>query len=80
MREYLKSRMWSSENNQMDIVDPETGEVLSWEVTKETKGERKPPLIVALCAVLDTAIAEKSPLNGTVGSRVGGREWACRVI
>lgn len=29
MREYLKSRMWSNENNQMDIVDPETGEVLS---------------------------------------------------
>ena len=49
MREYLKSRMWSSENNQMDIVDPETGEVLSWEVTKETKGERKPPLNIALC-------------------------------
>ena len=29
MREYLKSRMWSADNDQMDIVDPETGEVLS---------------------------------------------------
>ena len=29
MREYLKSRMWSADNGQMDIVDPETGEVLS---------------------------------------------------
>lgn len=28
MREYLKSRMWSADNNQMDIIDPETGEVL----------------------------------------------------
>lgn len=29
MREYLKSRMWSADNDQMDIVDPKTGEVLS---------------------------------------------------
>lgn len=28
MREYLKSRHWSLENNQTHIVDPETGEVI----------------------------------------------------
>lgn len=28
MREYLKSRQWSLENGAVDIVDPETGEVL----------------------------------------------------
>lgn len=28
MREYLKSRKWSKEENCLDIVDPETGEIL----------------------------------------------------
>lgn len=28
MREYLKSRQWSKDNNLVDIIDPETGEVL----------------------------------------------------
>lgn len=28
MREYLKSRQWSLENGTVDIVDPETGEIL----------------------------------------------------
>ena len=29
MREYLKSKQWSQEQNQCDIIDPETGEILS---------------------------------------------------
>lgn len=28
MREYLKSRLWSSQNNSMDIIDPDSGEIL----------------------------------------------------
>lgn len=28
MREYLKSRLWSVQNNNMDIIDPDTGEIL----------------------------------------------------
>lgn len=28
MREYLKSRLWSREQNSVDIIDPKTGEVL----------------------------------------------------
>lgn len=28
MREYLKSRLWSKENNMLHIVDPESGEVI----------------------------------------------------
>lgn len=30
MREYLQSRQWSIENNQDTIVDPDTGEVITW--------------------------------------------------
>lgn len=29
MREYLKSKQWSQEQNQCDIIDPDTGEILS---------------------------------------------------